>query len=220
MLLLRVSDNYLYCYGRARSTSLETIATEGCGPQSRCGHGGNILTGYRLQLVNSLENVAIFRAVGNAAIFCRQCRAETHASASQTAPEDSFSGQHTDVIARPLLQHVVMATVPFMTSSCLFSCIVVHFYSCNNTSVFGAALAQDTFHSKHSISRPDIRMESIRAFTPIAVTLYTSVPRSFLPTAHPTLTMAREGTPQNFALRKGGTKQCMATKMRILCVHS
>jgi hypothetical protein len=27
-----------------------------------------------------------------------------------------------------------------------------------------------------------------------------------LPMAHPTLTMAREGTPQNFALWKGGTK--------------
>jgi hypothetical protein len=33
-----------------------------------------------------------------------------------------------------------------------------------------------------------------------------------LPTAQPTLTMAREGTSQNFALRKGGTKQYTATK--------
>jgi poly(3-hydroxybutyrate) depolymerase len=30
--------------------------------------------------------------------------------------------------------------------------------------------------------------------------------------AHPTLTMAREGTPQNFALQKGGTKQYVATR--------
>jgi hypothetical protein len=29
--------------------------------------------------------------------------------------------------------------------------------------------------------------------------------------AHPTLAMAREGTPQNFALRKGGTKEHVDT---------
>jgi hypothetical protein len=34
----------------------------------------------------------------------------------------------------------------------------------------------------------------------------------FLPTAHPTLTMAHEGTPQNLALRKGVTKQYVTTK--------
>jgi hypothetical protein len=34
-----------------------------------------------------------------------------------------------------------------------------------------------------------------------------------LPTAHPTLTMAHEGTPQNFTLLKGGKKQYVATKM-------
>jgi hypothetical protein len=37
--------------------------------------------------------------------------------------------------------------------------------------------------------------------------------------AHPALTVAREGTPQNFALRKGGTEQYMATKMPILYVN-
>jgi hypothetical protein len=42
----------------------------------------------------------------------------------------------------------------------------------------------------------------------------------FLPTAHPTLTMAHEGTTQNFALRKGGTKQYVVTKMWILYVNS
>jgi hypothetical protein len=30
--------------------------------------------------------------------------------------------------------------------------------------------------------------------------------------AHPTLTTAPEGTPQNLALQKGGTKQYVATK--------
>jgi len=40
-----------------------------------------------------------------------------------------------------------------------------------------------------------------------------SVFRNFLlPTAHPTLTVTREGTPQNFALRLGGTKQYVTTK--------
>jgi hypothetical protein len=34
----------------------------------------------------------------------------------------------------------------------------------------------------------------------------------FLPTAHPTLTMDRESTPQNFALQKGGTKQYADTR--------
>jgi hypothetical protein len=33
----------------------------------------------------------------------------------------------------------------------------------------------------------------------------------FLLTAHPRLTVACEGTPQKFALRKGGTKQHVAT---------
>jgi hypothetical protein len=33
-----------------------------------------------------------------------------------------------------------------------------------------------------------------------------------LPTAHPTITMPHEGTPQNFALRKVGTKQYVATR--------
>jgi hypothetical protein len=37
--------------------------------------------------------------------------------------------------------------------------------------------------------------------------------------AHPHLTTAREGTPQNFALRKEGIKQNMATKLRILYVN-
>jgi hypothetical protein len=32
---------------------------------------------------------------------------------------------------------------------------------------------------------------------------YSGVPQTFLSTAHPTLTMAREGTPQHFVLRKG-----------------
>jgi hypothetical protein len=41
---------------------------------------------------------------------------------------------------------------------------------------------------------------------------YTSVRQHFLPTVHPTLTMAHEGTPQNFALWKEGTKQYVATK--------
>jgi hypothetical protein len=43
---------------------------------------------------------------------------------------------------------------------------------------------------------------------------------SFLSTAHPNLTMAREGKTQNFALRKGGTKQYVATKKRILYVNA
>jgi hypothetical protein len=34
----------------------------------------------------------------------------------------------------------------------------------------------------------------------------------FLPTARLTLTMAREGTPQNFSSRTGGAKQYVATK--------
>jgi hypothetical protein len=34
----------------------------------------------------------------------------------------------------------------------------------------------------------------------------------FLPMAHATLTLAREGTPQNFTLRKGGTKQYVVTE--------
>jgi hypothetical protein len=44
-----------------------------------------------------------------------------------------------------------------------------------------------------------------------------SVPQTFfLPTAHQILTMVRESTPQNFALRKAVRKQHVATKMRIL----
>jgi hypothetical protein len=39
---------------------------------------------------------------------------------------------------------------------------------------------------------------------------------TYLPTAHPTLAMAREDTPQNFAFQKEGIKQHVATKMRIL----
>jgi hypothetical protein len=46
---------------------------------------------------------------------------------------------------------------------------------------------------------------------------YFSVPQPFLPTAHPTLTMARKSTPQNFALRKEGTKQYEATKNDPIC---
>jgi hypothetical protein len=34
----------------------------------------------------------------------------------------------------------------------------------------------------------------------------------FLPMAHPTVAMAHEGTPQNLALWKQGTKQYVATK--------
>jgi hypothetical protein len=34
----------------------------------------------------------------------------------------------------------------------------------------------------------------------------------FVPTAHPTLTVACEGTHQNFALQKGGTEQYVGTK--------
>jgi hypothetical protein len=41
----------------------------------------------------------------------------------------------------------------------------------------------------------------------------------FLSTAHPTLTMARDGTP-HVALRKGGTKQYETTKMWILYINS
>jgi hypothetical protein len=37
--------------------------------------------------------------------------------------------------------------------------------------------------------------------------------------AHPTLTMACEGTPQNFALQKVGTKQYIAKKMWIMYVN-
>jgi hypothetical protein len=48
---------------------------------------------------------------------------------------------------------------------------------------------------------------------------YTSVPQLFLPRAHPTLTMARDGTPQNFTLQKGCTKYHEAIKMRILYVN-
>jgi hypothetical protein len=40
---------------------------------------------------------------------------------------------------------------------------------------------------------------------------------TFLPTAHPTLTMAPEGTPQNFASRKGGTKQYVAKNADPVC---
>jgi hypothetical protein len=47
----------------------------------------------------------------------------------------------------------------------------------------------------------------------LCIAVQLSVPQLFfLPTAHPTLTVAREGTPQNSALRKGGTKQYVATK--------
>jgi hypothetical protein len=49
--------------------------------------------------------------------------------------------------------------------------------------------------------------------------IYSSVPRPFLPMAHPTLTMSHEGTPQNFALWKGGTKQYVAIKMPIPYVN-
>jgi hypothetical protein len=35
---------------------------------------------------------------------------------------------------------------------------------------------------------------------------------NFLPTGHPTLTMAHEGTPRNFTLRKGGKKQYVGTE--------
>jgi hypothetical protein len=45
---------------------------------------------------------------------------------------------------------------------------------------------------------------------------YTSIPQPFLPTAHPSLLMAHDGTPQNFALRKGGTKY-VATKNADIC---
>jgi hypothetical protein len=41
--------------------------------------------------------------------------------------------------------------------------------------------------------------------------------QTFLRTAHPTLTIAREGTPQNFALTNGGTKRCFDTKILKLC---
>jgi hypothetical protein len=37
----------------------------------------------------------------------------------------------------------------------------------------------------------------------------------FLPTAHPTLTVAREGTPQNFALRKRVQNNTWPQKMRV-----
>jgi hypothetical protein len=40
----------------------------------------------------------------------------------------------------------------------------------------------------------------------------TKYSKTFLSTAHPTLTMAREGTPQNLVLRKWGAKQQVATK--------
>jgi hypothetical protein len=41
----------------------------------------------------------------------------------------------------------------------------------------------------------------------------------FLRTAHPTfLTMAREGTPQNFALRKGAQNNTGHKKMRVIYV--
>jgi hypothetical protein len=46
-----------------------------------------------------------------------------------------------------------------------------------------------------------------------------SIPQLFVvPTTHPTLTMARDGT-HNFAARKGGTKQYVATTMRMLYVN-
>jgi hypothetical protein len=52
---------------------------------------------------------------------------------------------------------------------------------------------------------------------PLVVALYHTAVfcNVFLLTAHPTLTMACEGTPQNFALRKMDTKEYMATKMKI-----
>jgi hypothetical protein len=42
---------------------------------------------------------------------------------------------------------------------------------------------------------------------------YLAIPQTCLPTAQPTLTMSHEDTPQNFALRKGGTKQYVATEI-------
>jgi hypothetical protein len=48
----------------------------------------------------------------------------------------------------------------------------------------------------------------------LTVFIYTSVPvfrNLFLPTAHPVLIMVRVDMPQNFNLRKGGTKQYVAT---------
>jgi hypothetical protein len=51
-------------------------------------------------------------------------------------------------------------------------------------------------------------------------TLYTSDPQPFsLPTAHPALTMAREGTAQHFELLNGGTRQYVATKLWILHIN-
>jgi hypothetical protein len=42
----------------------------------------------------------------------------------------------------------------------------------------------------------------------------------FLPTAHQTLKMAHEGTPQNFAWREGVQNNTWAPEMRILCINS
>jgi hypothetical protein len=39
----------------------------------------------------------------------------------------------------------------------------------------------------------------------------------FVPTAHPTLEMSHEGTPQSFALRKGVTKQYVTKEADPIC---
>jgi hypothetical protein len=44
-----------------------------------------------------------------------------------------------------------------------------------------------------------------------------SAPFFFLPTAHPTLEMSHESTPQSFGLRKGGTKQYMTKEADPIC---
>jgi hypothetical protein len=56
--------------------------------------------------------------------------------------------------------------------------------------------------------------------TDITLNLSSIIPLPFLPTAHSTLTIPAEGTPQSFALRKGDIKQYVAIKCRYYIVIS
>jgi hypothetical protein len=77
---------------------------------------------YWLHLVNSFANFTMNSGVGNAD-NAEKGRAFYQALASQSEPLRSRFLASTQIAVRvPKLQHVVMATVPFMTFNCLFSC--------------------------------------------------------------------------------------------------
>jgi hypothetical protein len=87
---------------------------------------------------------------------------------------------------------------------------------------FSIQLAPTLFKTRHKMAEStscsaQLQFWFLTREISLNILIQISVPHTFfLPTAHQILTMVRESTPQNFALRKADRKQHVATKMRIL----